>query len=810
MTTGAANAAKTTAPGRSGVLAYVSVIGCLGAAVIVHSLWQVSRAPVDFHWLWLVALTVASSAAVLQLSTSRVAFSVAEIFTFSAVLLFGPAIGTLTVAIDCTVLSLRLAIRGRPLRRTVLSVTAPTLAMWIAAHLIVALFDAQSHVPAPLLWTAPWLALAAGALAYYLLDTWMIAVAVALDERQPVWRIWRDHFAQLWVSFFVGAHAAGLIVIALANSGWWFLALVAPIPLLLYYALRTWVARMNDRVVHLQQMNEQARIVQEQQAMRLQAEVGLRDRDRQFQAVFDGALDALFLVDDERRVVSANPAACVLLHVTRDQLPSLPLDSFLSRASADEIRSSWSRMLEEGQHKGELVAATGGRERTVEFSFNARIIPDGHLFVWRDVSQRKQLEAQLQQSQKMESVGRLAGGVAHDFNNLLTVIIGNAEMALHEGRVEEDLKEILSAAGRAAALTKQLLAFSRKQLLETRVVNPNDVVSSVEKMLRRLLDESLEFTAVMDPAAWPVKVDVTQLEQVIVNLVVNARDAMPDGGHLAITTCNVTVTSPTLNCSGDLLPPGPYVVISVTDTGCGMDPATQSQIFEPFYTTKSREDGTGLGLSMVYGIIRQSGGHILVESTPGRGSTFSIYLPRVEQPVAAVGGAGAAAAPSGSATVLLVDDDEAVRSLARRALERQGYAVLTTGSSEEARQLAAGRGAPIDVLVSDVMLPGMNGPELAEALRRSSPNLKVLFISGFSNDTVSEPAGGDGTRFLQKPFATVDLARSVRELLAGGPTGRAVPAGAAADSPGASDADPPGVRIQPSSLESPALGDGAS
>jgi len=766
---------ETAPPTRGRVLAYVAVVGCLGAGVIVHSLWQVIRAPVDFHWLWLVALTVASSAAVLQLSTSRVAFSVAEIFTFSAVLLFGPAIGTLTVAVDCAVLSIRLAMRGRPLRRTLLSVTAPPLAMWIAAHLIVALVDVESSLRAPLASPAPWLALVAGSMTYYLLDTGMIAVAVALDEHQAAWRLWRDHFAQLWVSFFVGAHAAGLIVIAVHGSGWWFLALVAPIPLLLYYALRTWVARMDDRVAHVQQMHEQAQIVHEQQAMRLQAETVLRERDRQFQAVFDGALDALFLVDDQRRVVSANPAACALLNVTREDLPSSPLDSFLTPGSADEIRKSWTRFLELGQHKGELVAATGGRERTVEFSFNAGVVPNGHLFVWRDVSERKRLEAQLQQSQKMESVGRLAGGVAHDFNNLLTVIIGNAEMALHEGRVEEDIKEILSAAGRAAALTKQLLAFSRKQLLETKVVNPNGVLGSVETMLRRLLDESLEFTTVMDPAVWPVKVDVAQLEQVIVNLVVNARDAMPEGGRLVVTTRNVDVHAPTKNCSGDDVSPGAYAVITVSDTGSGMDAATQARIFEPFFTTKPLERGTGLGLSMAYGIVRQSGGHIVVESTLGRGSTFSIYLPRVEPPAAAAtSAAGAALQPVGSETVLLVDDDDSVRSLARRSLGRQGYTVLTTGSGDEARQLAANRDAPIDLLVTDVMMPGMNGPDLADALRREHPHLKVIFISGYAGDAVSQPTVGNGTRFLQKPFAIVDLGRAVRELLdAGGAAGPA-------------------------------------
>ena len=675
------------------VVVYVSIIGCLGAAIIVHSLWQVARAPFDPRWLWLALLTVASSAAVLQLSTSRVAFSVAEIFTFSAVLLFGPGIGALTVAVDSGVLSLRLAMRGRPLRRSVLSVTAPTLAMWIAAQLLFALCDVAGSLREPLAATAIWLPLAASAIVYYLLDTWMIAIAIALDERTQVWRVWRDHFAQLWVSFLVGAHAAGLIVVALGDLGLSFFAFVAPIPLLLYYAMRTWVGRINEQVVHLQQMNDQSQILHEQQTLRLQTEIALRERDRQFQAVFDAALDALFLVDDARRVVSANPAACALLDVSGDHLPSSPLDHFLSPPSAEGMRADWSRMLAGGEHQGELIAATGGRERTVEFSFKAGVVPNRHLFVWRDVSDRQQLERQLQQSQKMETVGRLAGGVAHDFNNLVTVILGNAAFLVEDGCEHDGVREIIAAAERAASLTRQLLAFSRKQQLQMEVVNLNGVVSGVEKMLRRLLDESIEFTAMLDPAVWPVRADVMQMEQVIVNLVVNARDAMPDGGHLAVATANLNVGAKMLDCSGTEVIPGRYVVISVTDTGSGMDRATLAQIFEPFFTTKPHDRGTGLGLSMVYGIVRQSNGYITVESSPGVGSTFSVYLARVAQPMSADAvRVRAGAAPSGgSETILLVEDEEPLRVLARRALERFGYTVIAAASGDEACRLYGDR-----------------------------------------------------------------------------------------------------------------------
>jgi CheY-like chemotaxis protein len=241
---------------------------------------------------------------------------------------------------------------------------------------------------------------------------------------------------------------------------------------------------------------------------------------------------------------------------------------------------------------------------------------------------------------------------------------------------------------------------------------------------------------------------------------------MTDGGRLVLATSNVKVTTKMLDCVGDDVGPGPYAVISVTDTGCGMDSATLSKIFEPFFTTKPLERGTGLGLSMVYGIVRQSGGHILVESSPGTGSTFSVYLPRVDQPVAPESGNSPGAAPlAGSETVLLVDDQEALRSLGRRTLERYGYTVIAPASAEEACQLAAGLAASIDLLVTDVVMPGMNGTELAETLRRENPDLKVVFMSGYTNDALSQHTGVDGTRFLQKPFTPVLLARSVRELL---------------------------------------------
>ena len=366
---------------------YVSALGFIGAAAIAHSLWTVVAHPVDWHWLLLAVLTVASSAAVLQMSSSPAAFSVAEVFTFSAMLLFGPAVGVLTVAIDCAVLSLRLAMAGLPPKRVIVNLTAPTLAMWVAAHLLFAFTDVGAHLNNPLSLAELALPLSACALLYFLLDTWGIAVAVSLESREAAWQIWRKHFAQLWVSFLVGAHAAGLVVVALGGLGLSFLVIVAPLPLLLYYAMQTWVGRVNER-------------------LRLLAEIG--DRDRRFMAVFDSALDALLLVDDDRRIEDANPAACSLLKLRRDALPREPIEHFLTPSSGEEIRNGWPALMASGGRIGELTMAEGPNAHAVEFSFKPAVLPGRHLFIWRDVSERHRLKAQLQQSQKMETVGRLA------------------------------------------------------------------------------------------------------------------------------------------------------------------------------------------------------------------------------------------------------------------------------------------------------------------------------------------------------------------------------------------------------------------
>jgi two-component system, cell cycle sensor histidine kinase and response regulator CckA len=380
----------------------------------------------------------------------------------------------------------------------------------------------------------------------------------------------------------------------------------------------------------------------------------------------------------------------------------------------------------------------------------------------------KDLEARLRQSQKLEAVGQLAGGIAHDFNNLLTVINGYCERLIasagEAGPARHDLDVIHKAGRRAASLTSQLLAFSRRQMLQPRVIELNATVRDIEKLLRRVIGESINMTTTLDPALDATRADPGQIEQVLMNLAINARDAMPDGGTLTIATTNLAVPE---DASADL-PPGRYVQLSVRDTGHGMDEETLTHIFEPFFTTKEVGKGTGLGLPTVYGIVMQSGGHITVESAPNEGTAVHVYLPRVD-PVAAASAAAAPppAAARGHETLLLVEDEELVRGLVREFLESAGYTVIEAGDAETALRLVETGGAPaLDMLVTDIVLPGMNGAQLAERLKPIVPGLKTLFVSGYPGTTAIRQAAFDpGIAFLSKPFSRLVLTEKVREIL---------------------------------------------
>jgi PAS domain S-box-containing protein len=388
--------------------------------------------------------------------------------------------------------------------------------------------------------------------------------------------------------------------------------------------------------------------------------------------------------------------------------------------------------------------------------------------VCQDVTHEKLFQEQIFLSQKMEAIGRLAGGLAHDFNNILMVVLGSCELMLdvldETAPLCEKVKTIRDAADRAAVLTRQLLAFSRKQIMEPKVIDLNGIVADMEKMLRRLIGEDVELETVLAPALWRVEVDPAQMEQVIMNLVVNAREAMPKGGVLTIETANVEIDDEYAHTHvGVVL--GDYVMLAVSDTGCGMDKETKTKAFEPFFTTK--EDGTGLGLAMVYGIVKQFGGNIWCYSEPGEGTTFKIYLPRAKGEMdAEVGHAGQETLQRGTETLLVAEDDDGVREIAVTLLRSAGYEVLGAASGKEALEVFEKHGGPVDALITDVVMPEMSGKELAESLKVRCPGIKVIYMSGYTDNIIAHHGVLEkGVSFIQKPFTRGSLLRKVREVL---------------------------------------------
>jgi PAS domain S-box-containing protein len=502
----------------------------------------------------------------------------------------------------------------------------------------------------------------------------------------------------------------------------------------------------------------------------------LRLRERQLQAVVDTSPESIVLLSPDGTILEINASGLAMNGAANE---AVLVGTKFEKLVAEEDRAhfrEFHRAVCKG-HGGRIsfdLAGANDARRTVETLSAAVKGADGrlqHLAISRDVGEATRLQEQLRQAQKMESVGQLAGGVAHDFNNLLMVVIGYCDIlgerkTLPEAE-QELVDEVRRAGERAAALTRQLLAFSRRQILEPKVLNLNTIVTDLQRMLRRLIGEDIELTCNLHGALWPVKVDAGQVDQVIVNLAVNARDAMPNGGQLVIETNNVEWTGEEPGRRSRLdRPSGRFAALSVRDSGTGMPADVQERIFEPFFTTKQSGKGTGLGLSVVERIVKQSDGFLDVRSELGAGTTLTAYFPAARAAASATHDhASAPVALRGTEAVLLVEDQDDVRKLLRLALEAQGYEVHEASNGKAALALAA-LAAPIDIVVTDVIMPTMSGRELVERLRMTSPDLKALFVTGYTDDALMPHVGADGQHgFLQKPFAPLALAAKIREML---------------------------------------------
>jgi PAS domain S-box-containing protein len=489
----------------------------------------------------------------------------------------------------------------------------------------------------------------------------------------------------------------------------------------------------------------------------------------------------MWVVDQESLAFLAVNDAATDHHGFRlEQLLAMQAGDLVSGEAGTPLRerlaaAGWGGQVPGGQPGGLRLRRKDGSVAEIDLSstpigFGGR---PAFLVLVTDVTETRRLETQLRQAQKMEAVGQLAGGIAHDFNNLLGVILAQGEMirrSLPEGHPSRArVAEVAEAAERAAGLTRQLLAFGRRQVLSPDVLDLNELVSGVERMLRRLLPETIEIVVSLQPGLGRVRADRGQFEQVLLNLSLNARDAMATGGRLVVTTADVELDEPQARVRPDLAP-GQYVALGIEDTGSGMDAATLSRVFEPFFTTKPEGRGTGLGLAMVYGIVKQSGGHVVAYSEPGHGTAFRIYLPRVDQRLSPATRAEGGTARGGAETVLVVEDQPALRQLVAEILGAAGYRVLAEASAEEARARARAEPGQIQLVVTDVVLPRQDGPALVRELRGDRPGLRAILMSGYAPHTTEALERlGRGVRYLQKPFTMDALLRAAREILDSGP-----------------------------------------
>ena len=605
------------------------------------------------------------------------------------------------------------------------------------ASLVIAVTAGHFAFTAPLLVRFdvpfPW-RLAAAATVFFIGNTLTVAVIIALTENRSVMHTWRTCYLWSFPYYLVGSCIAGLFSFLTRVVGWHTSILMLPVTYLIYRSYRLYLDRLEEGRIHAQQLQAAA---------------------NRLNSVLESTTDCVFAVDTNGHITYSNERARARLFGNEDAVGAVLYDRF-PKLAAGEFREHIRATIERSAPN---VFEEFVPELNAWFEVHAFPSVEGVALYLKEVTAQRELSDQLRQAQKMDAIGRLAGGVAHDFNNLLTIILGYGQLAadfLERGHPSaSSVNEVLKAGERASALTQRLLAFSRKQVLRLSVLEINDVVSGMESMLRRLIGEDIRMSVELDPAAGRIRGDRHQLEQVIMNLAVNARDAMPNGGTLTISTRRSTENS----SAGQ-----EHVVLSVADTGHGMDAETKAKIFEPFFTTKEHGKGTGLGLSIVYGIAQQSGGFITVQSELGRGAVFNVHLPVTsdEEPEKHV----VPIEHTVTGKVLLVEDEEAVRELAERLLTQAGYTVVTMADADDALKLSRADLDTVDVLLTDVVMPGMSGPDLASHLLKRRPKMKVIYISGYTDHPLITGELAEKTVLLQKPFTRDELLQLVSATLA--------------------------------------------
>ena len=665
--------------------------------------------------------------------------------------LFGPAPATLTAVLDTLVVSP--GNRKGSYARTWFAVAGRAIAVWLSAQLYYGLSEA-----APLFLQSAELGQVSPALlvmttSYFLLSNGFAGTAVWVDDHASPFQFLRERWAQLGLSVIL---SLGLLALLVLNAG-------------------TLVPTAGGLIVPLLVL---ACVSSKLAARLLERRTGSAHDERTFQELAENSDDVLWIRGAKGFEFS---------YVS----PAYERVWGRDRREVHDPTTGWTGAIH-AEDRERVLAVLRPESVSSAFKLEYRVVrPDGtvrwvtdrgfplsdldgvvHRIVGvaEDVTDRRKLEQQLIGSQKLEGMGRLAGGVAHDFNNLLTAILGYSESIVRHSDptdpLHEDAQEIQRAGQKAAALTRQLLAFGRRQALKMTVVDLNDVVRDVNNLLDRLIGEHIVIETSLTPDLGAVTADCTQLEQILVNLAINSRDAMPDGGRLTIATSTADLTD--THIGHFTMPAGRYTVLTVTDNGTGMDQQTQTQIFEPFFTTKGPGEGSGLGLATVYGTVKQLGGFIEVSSAPGRGTTFTISLPRTDRPVTPAAHVESAhAAPSRGETILLVEDDEAVRAFAAQVLGRAGYDVLEAATPDAALQISDERNDTIDGVLTDVIMPGMNGKQMATRLKNARPDLKVMYMSGYSGTTYLDPSIVDPARerLVEKPFSRDTLLRALREML---------------------------------------------